>query len=88
VVETSKDVADAHPNGTAPWNWNDYVNKFKGLTDGIITPRERDRFVAKVKILDNLPVKAVRDLNPVLSQHLLTKNAPTGQGIFDWPEVS
>ena len=88
VVETSKDVADAHPNGAAPWIWDDYVGKFDDLTDGIITPRERDRFVTKVKVLGDLPVKAVRDLNPVLPQHLVTDNAPTGQGIFDWPEVS
>src|SRR5262249_19740817 len=32
VIAGEKAVADAHPNGRAPWGWADYVEKFTGLT--------------------------------------------------------
>ena len=44
-IRASKAVADAHPNGAAPWGWEDYVGKLERLTDAIIDAEERDRFV-------------------------------------------
>jgi len=84
VIEASKGVADAHPNGAAPWTWPDYVNKFNGLLDGVIDAVERDRFVAAVETLPTLDAAGFRHLNPVLPADAVRDTTSTGEGIFDW----
>jgi len=82
-IETAKDVADAHPNGATPWNWPDYVGKFDRLMDGVIATAERDRFIAAVDNLGDLPAADIRRLNPVLPSGAV--DAPATTGLFDWP---
>ena len=38
-------VANAHPRGAKPFEREDYIRKFRSMTDGIITPREANRFL-------------------------------------------
>ncbi|MDX1512789.1 MAG: MmgE/PrpD family protein [Gammaproteobacteria bacterium] len=66
VVEAGKAVADAHPNGRAPWTWPDYVGKFDRLTDGRIEAAERARFLALVEGLDSADPDELLHLNPAL----------------------
>ena len=85
TVEASKDVADAHTNGAAPWTWPDYVGKFDRLMVGVIDPAERARFISTVEDIDGLNALAIRALNPVLPTAAVEVAESTGAGIFDWP---
>ena len=84
TIEAAKDVADAHPNGAAPWTWPDYVGKFDRLMTGVIDPAERDRFIAAAEGLGDLDAETLRHLNPMLPAGAVDCDAPTGGGIFDW----
>jgi 2-methylcitrate dehydratase len=80
-----KAVADAHPNGRAPWTWPDYLQKFAGLAGEALGEEERSRFVALVRRLPDLPAEALIGLTPVLPAGAVVPDVPTGQGIFDYP---
>ena len=56
-------VADAHPAGKRPFGRKEYINKFKTLTDGIITKQESDRFLKIVQNLRKLKSKDLKKLN-------------------------
>ena len=71
-------VADAHPNGAKPFKRKDYLCKFDTLTEGLITPEKRDRFVSLVERLPDLSAAEVRDLNPTLLPASLTHNSSPG----------
>jgi len=86
IVEASKDVADAHPNGVAPWTWSDYVQKFDALMCDVIDASERDRFIVAAAGLDELSADDIGALNPVLPADSVEYSQPTGQGIFDWAQ--
>ena len=53
VIEEEKGTADAHPNGQKTFRRSDYVNKFKTLTDGLISEKEAKRFLQLVQNLKN-----------------------------------
>ena len=83
VVAAERAVADAHPNGAAPWTWPDYVGKFQALTDGMIDPAEAERFTSLAARVATLTPEQVRRLNPVLRPGMVT-TPQQGRGIFDW----
>ena len=85
VIELEKDVANAHPCGTNPWTWNNYLTKFDTLTAGSITPLERDRFVNAISNFGNLNSEGIKGLNPILPSDIILDKAHVSQGIFDWP---
>ena len=86
TFEVSKDVADAHPNGAAPWTWSDYVKKFDALTCDAIDSAERGLFILAAAGLIDLGAEDIRALNPRLPADGVKYAQPTGQGIFDWPQ--
>ena len=57
------DVADAHPAGKRPFKREQYINKFKILTKGIISKKESDRFLRTVQNLKNLKTSELQALN-------------------------
>jgi 2-methylcitrate dehydratase len=59
-------VANAHPLGAKPFKRADYVRKFQTLTEGIITPREANRFLEVAQELPRLKAEALHELNVVL----------------------
>src|SRR5690606_21311202 len=63
VITAEKAVADAHPNGAAPWRTADYVGKFRGLTQGLVLPGEAERFLELASRLSSLTPAEVRRLN-------------------------
>jgi len=83
IVAGEKAVADAHPNGRAPWTWPDYVRKFMTLAGDAVGPEEGNRFLSLVRGLPDLPAAALIGLTPVLPAGAVAPAAPTGQGIFD-----
>jgi len=59
-------VANAHPRGASPFVRDDYINKFRTLTEGIITPREANRFLEVAQQLPRLKAEDLNRLNVVL----------------------
>ncbi len=72
-------VANAHPNGAKPFTRPDYIRKFEILTDGIISTRESNRFLAAVQDLARLPAGELHQLNVALPAGTLVVGKP---GIF------
>ncbi len=56
-------VANAHPLGARPFARDDYIHKFRTMTDGIITTREANRFLEAVQNLARLPAGELHQLN-------------------------
>lgn len=83
VVEAEKAVANAHPNGSAPWQWPDYVAKFDRLAGEVIDAGERDRFIALVERLQQADAEDLRALNPALPEGAVD-DAKERRGIFDF----
>lgn len=69
-------VANAHPNGAKPFARPDYINKFKILTDGLITARESNRFLEAVQDLAKLPAGELHRLNVALPAGALAVGKP------------
>ena len=56
-------VADAHPAGKRPFRRKEYINKFKTLTEGIISKKESKRFLKAVQNLKKLKSSQLTRLN-------------------------
>ena len=84
MISAEKAVADAHPNGRAPWTWPDYVGKFAGLAGETLGQGEADRFLTLVRRLPDVPPQELFGLTPVLPADAIVPVKPTGQGIFDY----
>jgi len=72
-------VANAHPNGARPFARDQYINKFRTLTDGILTAREANRFIEAVQDLPKLKAGELSALNVALPAGGLAESKP---GIF------
>ncbi|MCI5043774.1 MAG: MmgE/PrpD family protein, partial [Aquisalinus sp.] len=80
VIEDELGIANAHPFGARPFGREQYINKFKTLTDEILDASESDRFLELVQKLPNLSADEVRALNPVAPSGYLVEN--DAKGIF------
>ena len=74
TIEEEKEVADAHPSGLRPFKRENYVSKFKELTDGIISKSEANRFLDLVQNLKNLKSKDLNYLNPKIKSSLIKRD--------------
>jgi 2-methylcitrate dehydratase len=72
-------VANAHPRGARPFGREQYIHKFRTLTEGIITAREQKRFLEAVQDLARLPAGELGALNVALPRGALAESKP---GIF------
>ncbi len=72
-------VANAHPNGARPFSRPDYINKFQIMTDGLISTRESNRFLAAVQDLARLPAGELHQLNVAMPAGTVLAGKP---GIF------
>ena len=78
IMSEEINVADAHPAGKRPFSRKEYINKFKSLTDGIISKKESDRFL---KCVQNLPKLKAKDLIG-LNIEVRNKGSIKSKGIF------
>ena len=62
-IEDEIFVADAHPSGDRPFERSNYIEKFQTLTEGIITPKESERFLNSVQNLRKLKSGQLTKLN-------------------------
>ncbi len=82
VVEGEKAVANAHIFGDRPFMRPQYINKFKILTEGIITIEESERFLTAVQNLRNLKAGELDQLNVQVQLDQLKANQRDDRGIF------
>ncbi len=79
VLNDEMAVANAHPLGAKPFGRADYINKFQILTDGLISAKESERFLADVQDLARIPAGELEVLNVALPKGALAEGKP---GIF------
>ena len=79
VVEDELAVANAHPLGARPFGREDYIRKFRVLTDGLLSTREVNRFLEVVQDLPRLTAGELGELNVALPTGALLEGKP---GIF------
>ena len=72
-------VANAHPLGAKPFGREDYIRKFRILTDGLLSTREANRFLEVVQDLPRLAAGELGELNVALPNGALLEGKP---GIF------
>ncbi|HZB57956.1 MAG TPA: MmgE/PrpD family protein [Actinomycetota bacterium] len=80
VVEGELAVADAHPNGAAPFARPDYLAKLAALAEGVVEPAELDRFAALAGRLGELAPDELGGLTVAAGR--LAGAAPGRRGIF------
>jgi 2-methylcitrate dehydratase len=73
-------VADAHPNGAAPFARPDYLGKLAALADGVVDGAELARFTALVERLDTLDPDELAGLTVAAGRP--AGAAAAGRGIF------
>lgn len=78
VLEDAKALANAHPDGARPFGREQYIGKFRTLTEGILDSSEADRFLDLVQNLPSLSAVDVRALNPVVDASKIETNAAVG----------
>jgi 2-methylcitrate dehydratase len=66
IISEEIDVADAHPSGKRPFERKQYIEKFKNLSDGIISQKESFRFLKLVQNLKKLSYKELLELNTIV----------------------
>tara|TARA_Y100001970_G_scaffold68518_1_gene87282 strand:+ start:3359 stop:4861 length:1503 start_codon:yes stop_codon:yes gene_type:complete len=70
-IEDEISVADAHPAGNRPFERENYLEKFKTLTNGIISTKESERFLNTVQNLRKLKSSELTKLNVEVKGKLL-----------------
>jgi 2-methylcitrate dehydratase len=78
-LEDQLAVANAHMLGAKPFARSDYLQKFKILTEGIISAEESQRFLSVAQKLPDLQAGDLEQLNILLPKHALASGKP---GIF------
>jgi 2-methylcitrate dehydratase len=79
VITDELAVANAHPLGASPFKREDYIRKFLILTEGIISTKETNRFIAAAENLAELEEGELGELNVALPNGALETGKP---GIF------
>ena len=74
-------VADAHPAGKRPFSRQEYINKFRILTNEIISKKESNRFLKAVQNLRKLKAKDLKGLNIEVMPKIKRKSKAS-KGIF------
>ena len=75
-------VADAHPLGARPFARANYIQKFKTLTEDLISADESERFLQAAQRLGELKAGELGALNVVLPPDKLTCSVRDQRGIF------
>jgi 2-methylcitrate dehydratase len=85
TIEDQIAVADAHPLGASPFKRPHYLSKFETLTEGVVSPDERRRFIDAVERLPQLEPAELVQLNIAVEPAALA--VPMRSGIFDRVDI-
>jgi len=75
-------IANAHPAGARPFTRNEYVEKFKTLTNDLISPEESKRFLNLINNIQKLSSDDIKKLNVTMKPDLITAAEANNAGIF------
>ncbi len=78
VIKQKKLVANAHPNGDEPFTRENYLKKFKTLTEGVISAAEQERFTAQVTKLKSSNRGDLFDINVFIHEETIKLNQTKG----------
>ncbi|MFB9834563.1 MmgE/PrpD family protein [Actinoallomurus acaciae] len=78
VIEDELAVADAHPSGAHPFDRAGYTAKFETLTEGILAPDARDRFLAAAEQMASLDPAGLDALFPAVDTGAVDARLPKG----------
>ncbi len=81
-IEDELALANAHSDGRRPFRRENYTQKFRTLTEGIVEAGEQDRFLDLIQTLPTLTALDLAGLNVVVPQADLVNNARDTKGIF------
>ena len=76
---TPRSCGRSHARDRRPFAREQYIDKFRTLTEGIVTAREANRFLADVQDLASIPAGELGVLNVALPAGTLLDSKP---GIF------
>ena len=82
VITDELAVANAHPSGASPFGRDDYIRKFRTLSDGIIAEAEVARFLECVQNLGALRGDDLGGLNVEAPADYLRGPGTDEKGIF------
>jgi 2-methylcitrate dehydratase len=82
VVNDELALANAHSNGARPFARENYIHKFRTLTEGLVSIREQDRFLDLVHRLPDLGAGEIEKINVVLDETALENGTRDKKGIF------
>ncbi|MGB0452351.1 MAG: MmgE/PrpD family protein [Bacteriovoracaceae bacterium] len=82
VIDDELAMANAHSLGARPFQREHYINKFKTLTEGIISESESNRFLETVQNVAKLSGDELLNLNVQVDNVDLLHNARDERGIF------
>ncbi|NKB22533.1 MAG: MmgE/PrpD family protein [Alphaproteobacteria bacterium] len=82
VITDELAVANAHTNGARPFARENYIHKFRTLTEGLVSIEEQDRFLDLVQRFPELSANEVGQINVVLDDETLESNIRDTKGIF------
>ena len=82
VIAGELAVANAHPSGASPFGRDDYIRKFRILSDGVLADSEVDRFLACVQNLGLLSGDDLSGLNVAAPADYLARPGAHEKGIF------
>ena len=73
-ITEALDKADAHPYGAKPFIREDYVRKFKELTDNMLSKKESQRFLKAAQNLKKIKSGHLDKLNVEISSKKIKRN--------------
>jgi 2-methylcitrate dehydratase len=82
MLEDEMAMANAHPLGARPFKRDNYINKFKTLTEGIVSEKEVKRFLETVQNLPKLSGRELYNLSVVADNLDLNCKERDTRGIF------
>ncbi|OBK31026.1 2-methylcitrate dehydratase [Mycobacterium asiaticum] len=85
VIVDEVAVADAHPLGARPFERQQYIAKFLGLSEGVLGNAEQQRFLTVVEDLSGLRAGGLGALNVEIDPAVLDKAPSIPPGIFGRP---
>ena len=82
VIVDELAVADAHPLGARPFAREQYLEKFRVLTDGVVTPAEQDRFLDAAQRTPELGAGELDQLSFAVDPALFDRLPAAREGLF------
>lgn len=82
VIVDELAIADAHPLGARPFSRDQYIAKFRTLTEGVVDPAEQDRFLDAAQRTPELKAGELNQLTFTVSDDVLARSPESPKGLF------